>query len=333
MAIDDPLDGEAILKHDDFNLPSKSKLLELFPGIEAVANRIGTAERRRAVSRGFFWIATTLDSITPKAEVVGQIPLITYLVFDFPVAVSDIADEELAFVRDLLNRRARALAKHNIELEIDVLGTADTSGSAAVNKKLRQARATRVAEHIRSTNYTIRKVVPSDAPIAPDSKELGRSLNRSVTIHESANHVTSASVRRMPSEVENVRLRAREKLVEQASNGDVDADIGASLIDEYGELSTDLSIIFRSRVDQYYNKYVRETALRSDNPLYRADLFFLDARDVIRNTVEFAPSPATATDTELGSDDLVLTIKVLAEALYDGYNHHIQIGHAHNRGG
>ena len=77
---------------------------------------------------------------------------------------------------------------------------------------------------------------------------------------------------------------------------------------------------------------MRETALRSDNPLYRADLFFLDARDEIRNTLEFAPSPATAMDTELGSDDLVLTIKVLAEALYDGYNHHIQIGNAHNRG-
>lgn len=99
----------------------------------------------------------------------------------FDVGRSDIRPQALSTLSEI----GRTLKKYNQTL-VDVLGHTDSTGTEAVNKVLSERRAQAVATQLRSRGVAAARVATrgygASQPIADNSTDLGRAMNRRVEI-------------------------------------------------------------------------------------------------------------------------------------------------------
>ncbi len=99
----------------------------------------------------------------------------------FDVGRSDIRPQAASTLSEI----GRTLKKYNQSL-VDVLGHTDSTGSAAVNQALSERRAQAVSAQLRSRGVAVGRIASrgygASQPIADNSTDLGRALNRRVEI-------------------------------------------------------------------------------------------------------------------------------------------------------
>jgi outer membrane protein OmpA-like peptidoglycan-associated protein len=327
IAQSDPLDEEAIFNHSFFATPSKDTIESFFPIMEPVEDRISDAERQRSMTRPFFFTVGGLntDRLLSSAENPDLVQLLSYIVYDFPVASSVITRDDLKPLRNLLERRAAALKERNQILEIQILGTADSTGPADENARLQKERAQAVAEGLQSIGYRISYIGPSDSRLFNDNNEYQRALNRSVTVRETLTATNGIQVRRKDDDIDDLKTRIREILTDESNDGDKDANIALTIMNLY-DSGGNLEVLLANKVREYYRTYAVDLARRYDNPLYRPEIFFTDGRYYLEHNLQYAPSVATLNDLDAAARDVINLLKVLAEATYDGINVHMKFG-------
>ncbi|MBU2952622.1 OmpA family protein [Marinobacter sp. F3R08] len=331
IAESDPLDEEAIFNHNFFATPTKDSMESFFPVMEPVGGQVSDAERQRSMTRPFFFTVGNLtpDKLMASAENPELIQLLSYIVYDFPVAESEITRDDLLPLRSLLERRAQALRNRNQALEIQILGTADSTGPADENATLQQKRAQAVATGLQSTGYRISYIGPSGSRLFNDNNEYQRALNRSVTIRETLTSTNGIQIRRKDGDIDDLKIRIREILTDEATTGNTDANIALTIMDLY-DSHGNLEVIFASKVREYYTTYAPGLARRYNNPLYRPEIFFTDGRPYLEHNLQYAPSVATLNDFDASARDVIDLLKILAKATYDGINVHVKFGGSGN---
>ncbi len=320
ISVDDPLNSDFIMSHAFFNsYKSEQEYLGAFPN-QGPVERIDSKERERAKKRGYIFQANSVVGQHILTEGKGQVRLLTYLIYDFPVGESSIPIEDLKPLSDLLVSRADAFRKLHIGLEIIVLGASDATGNEEDNSQLRLDRANNVAALLQSQKYKITHIEASEG-IAPENhNELGRALNRAVTIHERAIKLETKDIKRKAAVIKSIPAIAKAKMKAKASNGDVDASIGLVILELY-ESNGDLTVLLKDKATEYYDVYV--PSVTSDNPLYRADNFFIDMRIHIKKEIEVAPNELLATDAELAAEELVDLLLNISSMTYSGISRHV----------
>ena len=341
IAASDPLDAEVILSHPDLvsiRQMTEEQIKTRFPNTKP-DNPIGEEERKRAIIRNYIFQAEWIEASNTTIFLEGtnkRVKLLTYLIYDFPVGESAIQLDDVKHLKNLLERRGRALRDNNVELRLQISGTADSTGPTTINKELALARAERVARLLSSQHYRV-SYKASDSPVIPDGDglEVGRSLNRSVTIQESTVKLPSQLHPRLDEQIPEILKLARAKLETQKA-GNPDADIGLTILDLYEEglgpykRGGNLEIASAERVTEYHSVYAVRLANKKTSPwyssngmpVYRADTFFTDVRPLIDRVLHYASSLALLHDDDASADTVVDIVIVNARHLWEGFKRH-----------